>query len=59
MFFGADRDVAAAAAIILHAVSFVPVTIIGLVLMWQDGLTLGSLQGMRREAQAAETQGPA
>jgi uncharacterized protein (TIRG00374 family) len=53
-FFGADRDVAAAAAIILHAVSFVPVTLIGLVVMWQDGLTLGSLQGMRREAQAAE-----
>jgi hypothetical protein len=32
----------------------VPVTIIGLVVMWQDGLTLGSLQGMRREAQAAK-----
>ena len=53
-FFGADRDVAAAAAIILHAVSFVPVSIVGLVFMWQDGLTLGSLQGMRRDVQAAE-----
>jgi hypothetical protein len=36
-------------------VSFVPVTIVGLVLMWQDGLTLGGLKKMRAEAQAAET----
>jgi len=53
-FFGADADVAGAAAIVLHAVSFVPVTLIGLVFMWQDGLTLGSLKGMKAEAQAAE-----
>jgi uncharacterized protein (TIRG00374 family) len=53
-FFGADTDVAAAAAIVLHAVSFVPVTIVGLSFMWQDGLTLGRLQSMRAEAQAAE-----
>ncbi len=44
-FFGANPDVAAAAAIVLHLVSFVPVTIAGLVFMWQDGLTLGRLQG--------------
>lgn len=56
-FFGADPDVAAAAAIILHAVSFVPVTLVGLFFMWQDGLTLGGLKGMRAEAQAAETPG--
>jgi len=55
-FFGADPDVAGAAAIVLHAVSFVPVTLIGLVFMWQDGLTLGRLKGMRAEAQAAEEQ---
>ena len=53
-FFGADPAVAAAAAIILHAISFVPVTILGLVFMWQDGLTLGGLKRMRAEAQAAE-----
>ena len=53
-FFGADPAVAAAAAIVLHAVSFVPVTILGLYFMWQDGLTLGGLKGMRAEAQAAE-----
>ena len=54
-FFGADPAVAGAAAIILHAISFVPVTILGLFFMWQDGLTLGRLKQMRAEAQAAET----
>ena len=53
-FFGADQDVAAAAAIILHAISFVPVTIAGLIFMWRDGLTLGRLKTMRAEAKAAE-----
>jgi uncharacterized membrane protein YbhN (UPF0104 family) len=53
-FFGANPAVAGAAAIVLHLVSFVPVTIVGLVFMWQDGLTLGSLKGMKREAEAAE-----
>ena len=54
-FFGADPAVAAAAAIILHAVSFVPITILGLFFMWRDGLTLGRLRMMKDEAKAAET----
>jgi uncharacterized protein (TIRG00374 family) len=49
-FFGAPREASAAAALVLHAVSFVPVTILGLVFMWQDGLTLGGLKGMGAEA---------
>jgi uncharacterized protein (TIRG00374 family) len=53
-FFGANPDVAAAAAIVLHLISFVPVSIAGMVVMWQDGLTLGRLQSMKSEAQAAE-----
>jgi uncharacterized protein (TIRG00374 family) len=53
-FFGANRDVAAAAAIVLHLMSFVPVSIAGFVFMWQDGLTMGRLRSMRAEAQAAE-----
>ena len=53
-FFGAPREASAAAALVLHAVSFVPVTLVGLVFMWQDGLTLGSLKGMRAEAEEAE-----
>jgi uncharacterized membrane protein YbhN (UPF0104 family) len=51
-FFGASDSVAAAAAIVLHAVSFVPVSLVGLVFMWQDGLSLASLKGLREEATA-------
>ena len=53
-FFGADSDTAAAAALVLHAVSFVPVTMLGLVFMSQDGLTLGRLKSLRQTAEAAE-----
>jgi len=53
-FFGADPDTAAAAALVLHAVSFVPVTILGLIFMSQDGLTLGGLRRMTPTAGAAE-----
>ena len=53
-FFGANPDVAAAAAIVLHLISFVPVSIAGMVFMWQDGLTLARLRNMKSEAQAAE-----
>jgi uncharacterized protein (TIRG00374 family) len=53
-FFGADADAAAAAAVVLHAISFVPVSLFGLWFMWQDGLSLGRLRAMRAEAQAAE-----
>lgn len=53
-FFGADPDVAVAAATVLHAVSFVPVTLMGIAFMWQDGLTLGGLRHLRTEAPAAE-----
>lgn len=49
-FFGAPKEASAAAAMVLHAVSFVPVTMLGLVFMWQDGLSLGRLKGMGVEA---------
>ena len=49
-FFGADPAVAGAAAIILHLISFGPVTIAGLLLMWHDGLTIASLKRMKDEA---------
>ena len=51
-FFGADPDTAAAAAIVLHALSFVPVFLLGAVFMWQDGLTLGRLRSLRADAKA-------
>ncbi|HYE87115.1 MAG TPA: lysylphosphatidylglycerol synthase transmembrane domain-containing protein, partial [Vicinamibacterales bacterium] len=44
-FFGADNDVAVGAAIVLHAISVVPVTIAGLLFTVQDGL---KLRGMAR-----------
>lgn len=45
-YFGATVDQAAAAAIMLHLVSFVPAVVLGFVFMWQDGLTLGGLRHM-------------
>jgi uncharacterized protein (TIRG00374 family) len=50
-FFGLDADAVAAAGLVLHAISFVPVMLVGLVFMWQDGLTLGRLKDLRAEAQ--------
>lgn len=50
-YFGATVAQASAAAIVLHLVSFVPVAVLGLVFMWQDGLTLG---GLRRLHPATE-----
>lgn len=44
--FGAPESAAGAAAIVLHLVTFVPVTILGLFFMWQDGLTLGQVQSV-------------
>lgn len=49
-FFHAPNDTAVAAAIVLHAISFVPVTITGIVFMAREGLTLGR---MRRMAEGA------
>jgi uncharacterized protein (TIRG00374 family) len=54
-FFGADKDIAVAAALVLYAVSFVPITLLGLVFMSQDGLTLGGLKAMKETAREAES----
>jgi uncharacterized protein (TIRG00374 family) len=43
---GAGRDQASAAAIVLHAVSFVPISLLGLLFMAQDGWTLARLRGV-------------
>lgn len=53
-FFGATYDRAVAAAFVLYAVSFVPITLLGLLFMSQDGLTLGGLTKMRQTAEDAE-----
>ncbi len=51
-FFGASNANAIAAAIVVHAISFVPVILLGLAFMAQDGLSLGRLKELAREAPA-------
>lgn len=43
-FFGASAERAVGAAIVLHAIAFVPVTLLGLLFMVQDGLDFGRLR---------------
>ena len=52
--FGAPPAAATAASFVLHAISFVPVTLLGLLYMWQDGLTLGGLKDLKAEAQSSQ-----
>jgi uncharacterized protein (TIRG00374 family) len=49
-FFGASNANAIAAAIVVHAISFVPVMLLGLLFMAQDGLSLGRLKELARSA---------
>ncbi len=49
-FFAAPVDRAIGAAIVLHAVSFIPVTLLGLLYMTREGLTFGSARRIAREA---------
>ena len=53
-FFGAPNDAAVAAAIVLHAIGFVPVVLVGLVFMAQDGLSMGRLKAMTGTARQEE-----
>lgn len=52
-FFAASTDRAVGAAIVLHAVSFVPVTLLGLVFMTREGLTFGSARRIAGSAPGA------
>lgn len=57
-FFMAPSEQAVGAAIVLHAISFIPVTLLGLVYMVQDGLSLTRVQSFaeaQRGAPHAET----
>ncbi len=56
-FFGASNDAAVGGAIVLHAVSFVPVTLLGLYFMASDGLSVFGLQNLARKAHEAEVPG--
>lgn len=48
-FFGAPGDRAVGAAIVLHAISFVPVTLVGIALMAREGVTLSVARDMASE----------
>ena len=51
-FFAASSDRAVGAALVLHAVSFVPVAIAGLVLLAHEGLSLSRLGALARTSDA-------
>jgi len=53
-FYGAPNDRAVGAAIVLHAVSFVPVALAGLAFLAQDGLSLASVGRLARTSRAGE-----
>jgi glycosyltransferase 2 family protein len=53
-FYGAPNDRAVGAAIVLHAVSFVPVAILGLIFLAQEGLSLSRVGTIVREGGAEE-----
>lgn len=53
-FFGAPNDAAVAAAIVTHAVSFIPVVLVGMIFMAQDGLSMGGLNALTVTARDEE-----
>jgi glycosyltransferase 2 family protein len=63
-FFGAPDDRAIGAAILMHAISFLPVTALGLLFMAREGLTLARAKAMVAETtdssptDASATDGP-
>jgi glycosyltransferase 2 family protein len=53
-FFHASTEKAISAGIILHAVSFVPVALLGIAFMVQEGLTLGRMRRLASQPRRAE-----
>jgi glycosyltransferase 2 family protein len=54
MFFGAPNDRAVAAAIVVHAIAFVPVVLAGVIFMAQDGLSMRRLRELAGDAHDRE-----
>ncbi len=54
-FYGVPNDRAVGAAIVLHAISFVPVAVAGVILMAQDGLSLGRVRQLAGPQAGEET----
>jgi uncharacterized protein (TIRG00374 family) len=53
-FFGVPEDTAVGAAFVLHAIAFVPVTLLGLAFMAREGLSLGGMRKMAAEKTTEE-----
>ena len=53
-FFGASEEAAVAAAIVLHAMSFLPVALAGLFIMAHEGMSMGRLREMAGNAREGE-----
>jgi hypothetical protein len=56
-FFGATEEQAVGAAIVLHAISFVPVTLGGIACMAHEGLSFGSMRSIAAPGSPRETVG--
>ena len=56
-FFGASDDRAVGGAIVLHAISFVPVTLVGIVFMAREGLTFGRARSLAAEVESTGSGG--
>jgi uncharacterized protein (TIRG00374 family) len=53
-FFGAPESQAVGAALVLHAISFVPIVFVGILFMAQDGLSVGQLRTLASQAREKE-----
>lgn len=56
-FFGAPDDAAVGGAIVLHAISFLPVTALGIVFLAREGLTLAGAKELARGDDSARSAG--
>ena len=58
-FYGVGKDTAGAFALVSHALSFVPITLLGLAFLLAGGLSLKSLREEGRKEEDAETRAAA
>lgn len=58
-FYGVSKDTAGAFALVSHALSFVPITLLGLVFLLAGGLSLKSLREEGKKEEDAETRAAA
>ena len=58
VFYGVDNDRAVGAALVLHAASFLPVTLAGGLFMMQDGLSLAGVKQLGDQARSEGGEAP-